>query len=257
MGAEKVECEAGLAILPPSSTEGWLAAARPGLWSRPLYADAEQGRFFGWIRFEAMAATGLHRHLGPASSYFVEGGLHDFQGEVVAGQMGINLDGATHDAIAYRPTLFVARLESPVVYLGDDVRGALHTGARAGEIIHEDSARLPDINITVDDLPLTLTDAPGVARRMVFDYGGAGVHRRCVQLQMLPGASLPRFRTRDRLDLFVLGGGVEIGATSVGSGALAAIAGGCEIELASLHGALLFAWSEAPVEIDGADPFGF
>jgi len=65
-----------------------------------------------------MAGTGMHKHLGPAFSYIVEGALTDFQGEVVAGQMGINLSPATHEAIAYRPTCFVARLEAPDTKMG-------------------------------------------------------------------------------------------------------------------------------------------
>jgi len=254
-----MSAQPGIAVLPPSATQGWSAAPRPGLWSRPLYADGEQGRFFGWIRFEAMATTGLHRHLGPASSYFVEGGLYDLQGEVVAGQMGINLSGATHDAIAYRPTLFVARLEAPVIYLGGEgsAAGAVHTGARAGAIVHDNAEQLPDINVTVDALPMAPTSMPRIGRRMVFDYRGTGLERRCVQLQMLPGAAVPWFRTRDRLDLFVLGGGIDVGGAEVGAGAIAAIDGDREVILSSPHGALVFAWSDAPVETAAADPFGF
>lgn len=251
----------GIDILTPSMTDGWGKAARPGMSHRPLYADPEAGLFFGWIRFEAMASTGLHKHLGPAFSYIVEGSLFDMQGEVVAGQMGINLSPATHDAIAYRPTLFVARLEAPVMYMGNEQGGAaaLHTGARTGEIVHDRPEDLPDINLTVADMPMVPTGLPNVGRRVIYGHRRDGAERRCVQLQMMPGASLPRFTTTDRLDIFVLGGGMQVGTEIVGPGALVAIAPGQEIAIDSRFGALFFAWSDAPVRLaaEGRDPFGF
>lgn len=249
-----------LAILLPGN-EGWTANARPGLWSRPLYADADAGLFFGWIRFDAMATTGMHQHLGPAFSYIVEGALNDFQGAVETGQMGINLSPATHEAIAYRPTLFVARLEAPVLYLEDAAAGdaALHTGARTGAITVQRPEDLPDLNITVADLPMVPTSIAGVGRRMIFDYRGTSTNRRCVQLQMLPGMRLPRFHTVDRLDLFMLGGSAQAGDSLLPTGCLASFAPGSDVSITSRFGALIILWSDGPVEVEGSalDPLGF
>lgn len=241
-----------------ASAEGWTAGARPGHHHRPLYADRDAGRFFGWIRFDAMADTGIHQHLGPAFSYFLEGGLYDYQGRVVAGQMGINFSPATHEAIAYRPTTFVARLEAPVLTLGDGE--PVHTGARAGQVENARPERLPDLNVTVDSLPMVPTAYAGVGRRTVHDYLGTGFDRRCVQLQLMPDAVLPTFTTVDRLDIFMVGGSVEANGVSIGNGALASVPLGSEVAIRTRFGALFFAWSEAPVELAGPatqDPFGF
>lgn len=240
-----------------TSADGWADGARPGHSQRALYADPAAGRFFGFIRFAPFANTGLHQHLGPAFSYFLQGGLYDFQGRVVAGQMGINFSPATHEAIAYEPTLFVARLEGGVMTLGDGA--AVHTGAQTGEVRNRRPETLPDLNVTVDALPMTPTGMAGIGRRIVHDYLGTGFDRRCVQLQLLPDAELPPFRTEATLDLFMLGGSVELNGRPVPNGALATVAPGVDVQLKTRFGALVFAWSEGAVRLagPGRDPFGF
>lgn len=249
-----------LALLLPEP-DGWSKNDRPGLWNKPLYAHSDTGSFFGWIRFDAMATTGVHQHLGPAYSFILQGALHDFQGSVEVGQMGINLSPATHEAIAYRPTLFVARLEAPVLY-GDAPQsrtGALHTGGRAGPIVAQRPEDLPDLNITVADLPMVPTSMAGVGRRVIHVNREGGSEKRCVQLQMLPGTSLRPFRTLHRIDIFMLAGSAQLVQGDLPTGCLVSFEPGREVQLTSRFGALLFVWADGAVETDGdtPDPFGF
>ncbi|HEX8553580.1 MAG TPA: hypothetical protein VF695_02630, partial [Sphingomonas sp.] len=161
------------------------------------------------------------------------------------------------------PTLFVARLEAPVLYMEGAEGGAraLHTGARTGDVTNDRPEELPDLNITVADLPMVPTSFPGVGRRLVHDYRTTGFNRRCVQIQMLPDTVLPNFQTADRLDLFVLGGSLGMNGDLIANGSLVAIEPGQSIDLATRYGALFFAWSDAPVvprdRSSFRDPFGF
>jgi len=79
----------------------WQETGRPGLHQRMVRADRERGLSLGMIALDPMTRTGLHQHQGTAISYFLDGILYDYDGQVVRGQAGINLRGATHDAISY------------------------------------------------------------------------------------------------------------------------------------------------------------
>src|SRR5262245_14830484 len=76
----------------------WTDAGKPGINQKVVRVDHAEGRYLGLIAFEPLIASGLHQHLGVATSYIVQGSLCDYGGTVVRGQMGINLKGATHDA---------------------------------------------------------------------------------------------------------------------------------------------------------------
>ncbi|MGE5146395.1 MAG: cupin domain-containing protein, partial [Candidatus Eiseniibacteriota bacterium] len=90
----------------------WQDAGKAGIRQKIVHADQARGRYLGLIGFEPLSQTGLHQHLGTAISYFLQGSLTDYQGSAVAGQAGINLKGATHDAITYDGCLIAARLEA-------------------------------------------------------------------------------------------------------------------------------------------------
>src|SRR3954471_1495955 len=94
----------------------WQSAGKDGLSLKPVREDREKGRFLGWVGFEPVTRSGLHQHLGVATSFVLEGGLTDYFGAVTLHEAGINLKGATHDAVAYQKTLLVSRLEAPVLY---------------------------------------------------------------------------------------------------------------------------------------------
>ena len=94
----------------------WVDASRPGLRLAAVHENRETGRFLGLLGFEALSSSGLHQHVDVAFSYMLSGGLTDYAGTTVAGQMGINMPGATHDAIAYVPSMMASRLDGPVLY---------------------------------------------------------------------------------------------------------------------------------------------
>ena len=82
----------------------WSEAGRPGFYHKAVRGDRERGLFLGLLSFDPLTRTGVHQHLGVAVSYFLDGSLTDYWGAAVAGQAGINLKGATHDAVSYGKT---------------------------------------------------------------------------------------------------------------------------------------------------------
>lgn len=228
----------------------WVSTDKKGMQLAPVRADRDQGQYLGYLKFDSMAETGLHQHLGPAFSYFLEGGLADFQGFARAGEVGINLAGATHTAIAYAPTLMASRLEAPVIYPSEDsVDGeTLHTGATAGEIVNENPELLPDINIFLDDLTWQGTVLAGVQRRMIFDYTQTEHNRRHTQLRLLPYTILPPFRAGGAIDVFIIGGDLSVGTETRGAGDFFVIEEDAEVTLSTQFGALFLAWAEGPAK---------
>lgn len=226
----------------------WRETAKRGMHLAPVRASREDGRYLGYLRFERLAETGVHQHLGPAFSYFLSGGLTDFQGTAAAGEMGINLEGATHTAISYGETLAASRLEAPVIYPSEEsVRGeVLHTGATAGEIENLAPEILPDINVGLETLPWAPLRWGGVQRRMVFDYRETEHDRRNVQLRLLPGTVTAPFQTTAPVDLFVIGGDLSAGGEMASSGGFMVIEVGARVQLSSRHGASAIAWAEGP-----------
>lgn len=240
----------------------WVDASRPGLRLAPVTEDRSRGRFIGYLGFDPLTSTGLHQHLDIAFSYFLDGGLTDYQGVAAAGDMGINLKGATHDAIAYRKTLTVSRLEGPVLYEGPGPADgpALHSGARISTIVNEAPEVMPDINIRVDALPTVSTSVARVSRRLIYDYHKTERDSRSVQLQFLPGAVTPPFEATAPLAMFVLGGAIEINETRVTGGGFGLVEEGTTVRIASPFGALVLAWADGPCRwLDTAAPdlFGF
>lgn len=240
----------------------WIGTEKTGMQLAPVRADRDQGQYLGYLQFDRFAETGLHQHLGPAFSYFLDGGLADFQGFARAGDVGINLAGATHSAIAYAPTLMASRLEAPVIYPSEDsVKGeTLHTGATAGDIVNRTPEVLPDINIALEGLAWQATVHGGVQRRMVFDYAATDKGHRHVQMRLLPYTSLPRFTARGAVDIFVIGGDLTIGGETRIAGDFFVIDPGARVDLSTQFGALFLAWAEGPAAWDdgaGADLWGF
>ena len=234
----------------------WIETEKAGMRLAPVRASRETGQFLGYLLFERFAETGVHQHLGPAFSLFLQGGLTDFQGTARAGEMGINLEGATHTAIAYGETLAASRLEAPVIYPSEDaVRGeVLHTGATPGEIANHAPEILPDLNVPLDAIPWAPLRWTGVQRRMVFDYREAAVDRRNVQLRLLPGTTTPPFETTAPIDVYVVGGDLSAGGETVGPGGFMVIEPGARVELSTRYGASAIFWAEGPTRPDEGLP---
>ena len=244
----------------------WQTAGKAGLALKPVREDRDKGRFLGLVGFEPITRSGLHQHLGVATSFIVDGGLTDYQGSVNLHEAGINLKGATHDAVAYRRSLLVSRLEAPVIYPRETGRDyALHTGPRFGEIRNPNPEVPPDINVAVDRLPALPTAIAGVTRKMIFDYALSKGEHRYAQMGMLPGSVTPAFTTRAPLELWVRGGDLRVGGAVAYANCFVIVEAGATVEIASGFGALFHAWSDACIEwIDGAggkntlpDLFGF
>ncbi len=227
----------------------WQTVGKAGLALKPVREDREKGRFLGLVAFEPVTRSGLHQHTGVATSFVLDGGLTDYQGAVCLHEAGINLAGATHDAVAYQRTLLVSRLEAPVIYPPDTGRDyALHSGPQFGEIRNPRPEVPPDINVPVDRLPALPTAIAGVTRKMIFDYALSKGEHRYAQFGMLPGSSTPRFTTRAPLELWVRGGDLRIGGAVAYANCFVIVEPGTTLEIASGFGALFHAWSEGPTD---------
>jgi hypothetical protein len=252
---------AGVHVFDPAAM-AWREAGKAGVVQKVVRRDDERGRFLGIIGMEPMVRSGLHQHQGVATSYFVDGGLTDYQGAILTGQAGINLKGATHDAIAYQRTLFVARLEAPVTYPPEDgpLHG-LHAGARHALLANPAPSVPPDINVWVDAQPAQGTGCDGIERRTVFDYAPTADDHRMVQLSIRPQSRIPRLLVTGHTELWVRGGLLEVDGRVAHAGCFVILEPTAEVSLASPYGALVLAWAEgpahwvdAPADADGSPP---
>jgi hypothetical protein len=241
----------------------WVDASRPGLRKAAVHENRETGRFLGLLSFDTLASSGLHHHVDIAFSYMLSGGLTDYAGTTVAGQMGINMPGATHDAIAYLPTLMASRLDGPVLYapgVGAEDAPPLHAGGRSETFVNPRPEESPDISLTLAALPAWSTSVAGLTRRMICDYRGTQNDFRNVALKMIPGTRVPPFRTRRIVEIFVLGGGMKVNGKLVLGGSFCVIEPDTEVTMGSSFGAEFIAWSEGRIEwLDAVAPdlFGF
>lgn len=241
----------------------WVDASRPGLRLAPVHENRKTGRFLGLLGFETMASSGLHHHVDIAFSYMLSGGLTDYSGTAVAGQMGINMPGATHDAIAYLPTLMASRLDGPVLYapgVGGGDAPHLHAGGRSEVFENPRPEESPDINITLSELEAWPTAVAGLTRRMICDYRGTTHDFRNVALTLIPGTRVPAFRTRALVEIYVLGGGMKVNGKLALAGGFCVIEPDTEVMLSSGYGVQFIAWSEGRMEwLDRqqSDLFGF
>ncbi len=240
----------------------WTPTGRPGLSQKSVRASREAGQYLGLIGFDPMTRSGLHQHQAPAFSYFLDGSLHDYDGMARKGDVGINLKGTTHDAVAYDRCVLAARLEGPVSYPPEEgADGRAHTGAYVEAFLNPAPEVPPDINVAIADLKPIATGIGGLTRRLAFDHRVIGEDRRLVVLNLLPGTRVPAHRLSAGIEWFVLGGEVRVGEVRARGGAFVILEPGTEADIASDYGARLIAWADGPVAwLDGsarADPYGF
>ena len=57
----------------------WHTAGKTGLALKYVREDREKGRFLGLVGFEPLTRSGLHQHLGVATSFIIDGSLTDYQ----------------------------------------------------------------------------------------------------------------------------------------------------------------------------------
>jgi hypothetical protein len=241
----------------------WKDASKPGLRLAPVHENRETGRFLGLLGFEAMTNSGLHQHGDVGFSYLLSGSIRDYAGKTEAGEMGINLPGATHDAIAYVPSVVASRLDGHVLYVGEGESDAphLHAGGRFAAFTNQHPEEAPTINIAVERIPASVTRVAGLLRRMISDYRGTAHDFRNVALTLIPGTHVPAFQTRAPIEIFVIAGALEVNGQVAPGGGFCMIEGDAQVKMSSGAGTFLVAWSEAPVQwLDEAvrpDPFGF
>jgi hypothetical protein len=60
----------------------WHSVGKAGLALKPVREDREKGHFLGLVAFEPNTRSGLHQHLGVATSFILDGGLTDYQGSI-------------------------------------------------------------------------------------------------------------------------------------------------------------------------------
>jgi hypothetical protein len=243
----------------------WQPTGKPGLLLKPIRQDNSLGHYLGLVAFDGMVRSGLHQHLGVATSFFIAGALTDYHGSAGMHEIGINQKGATHDAIAYQPTVLVSRLEAPVIYPPEHgpVHG-LHAGAHAQAFANPNPKRPPEINVHIDAEKAHKTGVSGVSRQLAFDYKETGDHRRMGQLRFRPACKPVQFQAQGLIELWVRGGQLEIAAGnrkhSAHANCFIVIEPGTNVTLSAPFGALAIAWAEAdatPTATDQLNLFGF
>jgi hypothetical protein len=233
----------------------WQATANPGLWLKPVRHDDARGHYLGLVRFDAGTRSGLHQHQGVATSFVVDGGLTDYHGAIRLHEAGINTKGSTHDAIAYRPTLLVSRLEAPVTYPPDSAISGVHAGSVHASVVNEAPDVPPEINVPVDALVHEDTGVRGVRRQPIFDYAGTGDDHRMVQLTLKPGSAAD-FEVQSLTEFWVRGGLLAVNGVAAHADCFIVCEAGARVQLRSPYGGLLLAWAEGRERGDG-NLFGF
>jgi hypothetical protein len=233
----------------------WQRTANPGLSLKPVRHDDERGHYLGLVRFDAGTRSGLHQHQGVATSFVIDGGLTDYHGSVELHEAGINMKGSTHDAIAYRSTLLVSRLEAPVTYPPDSEISGVHAGSRHEAIVNDMPDVAPEVNVPVDAIVHEDTHVRGVRRQVIFDYAHTGTERRMAQLTIRPGADF-RFEAGALTEFWVRGGLLAVNDDAAHADCFIVCEPGARVRIRSPYGALLIAWAEGRETGDG-NLFGF
>ncbi|MBT9486078.1 MAG: cupin domain-containing protein [Rubrivivax sp.] len=236
----------------------WRTTPRGHVREKAVRREDSSGRFLGLLAFEPLSRSGLHQHLATATSYFLAGSLTDYQGTTAEGEVGINLAGATHDAVSYGGCTLVSRLEGPVVIPNDAL--AIHPHADQAVVRNQRPGTPPDISVNLARAVPVATAFAGVVRKPLFDYAGTGTDRRLCALTLWPRCPALALQHTALTDFFVLAGDLKIGAHSISGPAFVLIEPGARVSLSSDHGCSLLAWAEGPgwsEATEGAELYGF
>lgn len=236
----------------------WRTTPRGTSREKAVRRDPERGLFLGMLVFDPMSRSGVHQHRGVASSYFLSGELTDFQCTTRAGAVGINLTGATHDAVSYGGCTLFSRLEGPVIIEPDGA--AIHPHAKKTTVTNAQPFTPPDLTVVLDSVAPVASPFAGVLRRPVFDYAGTGSNHRLCSLQLWPGARLSDLHHTGLTDFFLLAGDLSVGDVTVTGPSVVVIEPGARVQLGSRYGCSLIAWAEGPAHAGddpALDPYGF
>lgn len=236
------------------TTAPWVPlAGKDRVFQKAVHTDPERGMFFGAVAMEEMTSTGLHRHSGVASSYFLTGNLSDWGSIQRTGDFTVNQTGATHDALALAHTVFVSKLEKPLIYAPDETPFELENAPELAAFVNDDPMTMPDIVIPDVEQRLAPTVWGGVSRKVLFDYTDEPDDFRSCKLQLLPGTRLPHHRVTGLTHWFVIGGEVTVNAKRARGASVVIIEPGTDVDVRSDFGCLLIAWTEGPVTWSDAD----
>src|SRR5580658_3463554 len=158
-----------VAVHDMTATE-WVPSGPPGIEQQNIRNDPRAGRWFGGVRFAPLARSGVHRHLGPVGSYMLSGSLIDHVTRMTGGQAVINLTGAVHDVTCYDASMFIARVDGPILYPRhkDGVLNELGLQAdSAGESVDATVGQPADICLDVEAVPEMPGPVPGLTRQML------------------------------------------------------------------------------------------
>lgn len=223
----------------------WSSVAnRPDVHQKAVHTDPEKGLFVGAVAFDACTSTGLHQHTGVASAYLLEGAIADYGDIQVGGDFAINHAGATHDAYALAKTIFVSKLEAPLVFPAGITVMNLDNNPLRGEIANPDPEVLPDKIVRPHEQVVSPTAIAGVARSILHDYANDETTARIAKLRLLPGTRLPVYRQSGWAHWYVLGGEVIANGVSCKAGGFLVLEPGTELRIRSDFGCLAIAWAE-------------
>jgi len=235
----------------------WRDTPRGTAREKSVRDDKQAGLFLGLVAFDPLSRSGVHQHLATATSYFLSGSLTDYQGTTSSGAVGINLAGATHDAVSYPGCLLVSRLEGPVVI--PDGGLAIHPHANYAALGKVAPDTPPDITVVLEDAVPVPSRFPGVLRRPLFDYAGTADNRRLCALTLWPGMPPLRLKHTALTDFFILAGDLLLNGAAVAGPSFVIIEPGAEVSLATFYGCSLLAWAEGPARCpdSGVELYGF
>jgi ChrR Cupin-like domain len=222
----------------------WRETPRGSVKEKAVRRDPQAGLFLGLVAFDPMSRSGVHQHLATATSYFLSGALTDYQGTTGQGTIGINLAGATHDAVSYPGCVLASRLEGPVVIPS----GHLAIHPHAGEaVLHNKNPEIPpDISVDLASAVPVPTRFAGILRRPLFDYAGTGTTRRLCALTLWPGMAPIMVKHAGLTDWFVIAGDVRVNGAVTSGPSFIVIEPQAEVQLFSQFGCTLLAWAEGP-----------
>jgi hypothetical protein len=236
----------------------WRTTPRGTSREKAVRRDQDRGLFLGMLTFDPMSRSGVHQHRGVATSYFLSGELTDFQCTTRAGAVGINLLGATHDAVSYGGCTLFSRLEAPVIIEPDGA--AIHPHALKTTVNNTQPFTPPDITVMLDSVVQVASPFAGVLRRPVYDYAGTGSNHRMCSLQLWPGAKIHDLNHSALTDWFLLAGDLSIGNVTVTGPSVVVLEPGARVHLSSRYGCTLLAWAEGPAHAGddpALEPYGF
>ena len=235
----------------------WREMPRGSVREKAVRRDDAAGLYLGLIAFDPLCRSGVHQHLATATSYFLSGSLTDYQGTTGAGCVGINLAGATHDAVSYPGCQLVSRLEGPVIIPDDGL--AVHPHAARAQLRRTNPETPPDICVVLEQTLPVATRFAGVSRRTLFDYAGTGDDRRLCAMTLWPQCPPVRVKHSGITDFFILGGDLRVNGHCAPGPSFVLIEPGVEVTLSSDYGCSLLAWAEGPAFCadTGSELYGF